>query len=217
MEYLTLHADTSRPALVHGSAVPWQASPSLGVERKFLERVGGEIALATSIVRYAPNSHFAPHQHGAGEEFLVLEGVFSDEHGDYPPMTYVRNPPRSVHTPRSTRGCTIFVKLRQMAATDSQRVVVSTEPEIMRRQVLHKVGPISVELHHLLPGGTLSIDAGPGGEEIFVCAGSASARGIDLQRWSWWRRPASEGASSLTSATGATLWLKRGHLNRMAG
>lgn len=70
----------------------WVASPSPGVWRYPLDRVGGEVARATSIVRYALASSFSPHTHGGGEEFLVLEGVFSDEHGDYPAGTYVRNP-----------------------------------------------------------------------------------------------------------------------------
>ena len=39
------------------------------------------------------------HVHGGGEEFLVLEGVFQDEHGDFPAGSYVRNPPQSHHTP----------------------------------------------------------------------------------------------------------------------
>src|SRR5262245_27744975 len=99
MDSLALHADVNRPALMHGADLPWHPSPAPGVERKLLERMGGEGALATRIVRYASHSHFAAHEHGAGEESLVLEGVFSDEHGDYPPMTYVRNPPGSVHTP----------------------------------------------------------------------------------------------------------------------
>src|SRR5262245_6475437 len=215
MDSVSLHANTDRPALVHGADLPWQLSPAPGVERKLLERIGDEVALATSIVRYAPHSQFAPHEHGAGEEFLVLEGVFSDEHGDYPAMTYVRNPPGSVHTPRSARGCTIFVKLRQMAATDRQRVVVSTEPEISQRQVLHRTGSISVELHSLPPGGTLPIDASRGGEEIFICEGSASAPGVDLLRWSWWRRTASEGASALWGESGARICLKGVHLDRV--
>jgi hypothetical protein len=49
------------------------------------------IARATSIVRYAPGSHFSPHTHGGGEEFFVLEGIFGDEQGEYPPA----------HTPQS--------------------------------------------------------------------------------------------------------------------
>ena len=72
-----------------------------GVERRMLDRIGDEVARATSIVRYAAGSRFSPHTHGGGEEFLVLDGVFQDEHGDYPAGSYVRNPPTSRHTPGS--------------------------------------------------------------------------------------------------------------------
>jgi anti-sigma factor ChrR (cupin superfamily) len=89
---MELNADFTKRAVVHGAMMPWQASPIPGVERRMLDRVGDEVARATTIVRYAPNSQFSPHTHGGGEEFLVLEGVFQDEHGDYPVGTYVRNP-----------------------------------------------------------------------------------------------------------------------------
>ena len=81
---MELNADFTKRAVVHGEAMPWQASPIPGVERKMLDRIGDEVARATTIVRYAPNSQFSPHIHGGGEEFLVLTGVFQDEHGDYP-------------------------------------------------------------------------------------------------------------------------------------
>jgi anti-sigma factor ChrR (cupin superfamily) len=70
-----------------------------------LDRIGDEIARATPMVRYAPGSHFSSHTHEGGGEFLVLEGVFTDEHGDSPTSTYVRNPPTSRHTPGSEPGC----------------------------------------------------------------------------------------------------------------
>jgi len=91
-----------------------------------LDRIGDEVARATSIVRYAPHSRFAPHTHGGGEEFLVLDGVFQDEHGDYPTGTYVRNPPTSRHTPGSEPGCTIFVKLLQFDPDDRTPVRIDT-------------------------------------------------------------------------------------------
>jgi anti-sigma factor ChrR (cupin superfamily) len=218
MDVVHLHADTNLEALVHGSTQPWLPSPSPGVERKLLERAGAEIALATSIVRYAPRSQFPPHEHGAGEEFVVLEGVFSDEHGDYPPLTYVRNPPGSVHRPRSTAGCTIFVKLRQMKnAADHVRVVIPLKPDGQIQNVLHRGANVVVELHRLSPGGCLQLDARAGGEELFVFEGSANARGVDLMRWSWWRRPPSAGRCTLTSDSGSVLWIKRGHLDRSEG
>jgi len=91
-----------------------------------LDRIGDEVARATSIVRYAPQSRFSPHMHGGGEEFLVLDGVFQDEHGDYPVGNYVRNPPTSSHTPASEPGCTIFVKLWQFDPDDRTSVRIDT-------------------------------------------------------------------------------------------
>ena len=91
-----------------------------------LDRVGDEVARATSIVRYEPGSQFSAHTHDLGEEFFVLDGIFSDEHGDYPAGTYVRNPPGSSHTPYTVEGCTIFVKLRQFDLEDQTPVHIDT-------------------------------------------------------------------------------------------
>jgi anti-sigma factor ChrR (cupin superfamily) len=68
-----------------------------GVERMMLDRIGDEVARATSLVRYAPNSTFSPHVHGGGEEFFVLEGEFGDKHRTYPAGTWVRYPDQSSH------------------------------------------------------------------------------------------------------------------------
>src|ERR687892_1415616 len=123
---MKINADLSQRAVVHSDELPWAPSPLPGVQRRMLERDGAEVARATSLVRYAPNSSFDPHTHGGGEEFLVLDGVFSDEHGDFGPGSYVRNPPGSRHTPRSAPGCTIFVKLRQMPPDDTETVRIDT-------------------------------------------------------------------------------------------
>ena len=123
---MQLNADLSRPATVDSTALAWVASPMAGVERRMLERDGDEVARATSLVRYAPGSAFSPHTHGAGEEFLVLEGVFSDETGDFPAGFYVRNPPGSRHTPASAPGAVILVKLRQMPPEETAAVRLDT-------------------------------------------------------------------------------------------
>jgi len=95
-----LNADFTKRAVVHAATLDWKVSPMPGVERRMLDRIGDEVARATSIVRYAPESRFSPHVHDGGEVF-VLEGVFQDEHGDFPAGCYVRNPPQSRHTPGS--------------------------------------------------------------------------------------------------------------------
>ena len=95
-----------------------------GVSRRPLDRIGDEVARATTIVRYDPGSHFSAHTHDGGEEFIVLDGVFQDEHGDFPAGSYIRNPPTSSHRPGSEPGCTIFVKLWQFDPDDRTHVRV---------------------------------------------------------------------------------------------
>jgi len=68
---MELNADFSQRVAVHAAELPWTPSPMAGVHRRMLDRIGDEMARATSIVRYAPRSHFSPHTHGGGEEFLV--------------------------------------------------------------------------------------------------------------------------------------------------
>jgi len=119
-----LHHDLSQFAVVDVSESDWVASPAKGVLRLLLERDGGEkTTRATSLVAYQPNSRFESHGHPRGEEFVVLSGTFSDEHGDYPAGTYVRNPPGSSHQPFSRDGCLILVKLQQFDLGDDQHIV----------------------------------------------------------------------------------------------
>ena len=65
----------------------------------------------TALVRWAPGTRFVPHRHAGGEEVFVLEGTFSDEHGDYPAGTWIRSPHLSVHSPWSDGGTLIYVKV----------------------------------------------------------------------------------------------------------
>src|SRR5262245_48683976 len=123
---MRINADFTKRASAHAGKSACVRSPMPRVERRMLDRVGDEVARATSIVRYAPESAFSPHAHPGGEEFLVLEGIFQDERGDYPAGSYVRNPPTSRHTPRSQAGCTIFVKLFQFDPADRAHVNVDT-------------------------------------------------------------------------------------------
>lgn len=65
-----------------------------------------------ALVRWAPDTQFNEHMHPGGEEILVLDGVFSDEHGDYPAGTWLRNPRWSRHTPYTgAEGALIYVKV----------------------------------------------------------------------------------------------------------
>ena len=95
----------------------WVQSPMTGVHRYLLDRVGGEIARATSLVRWAPNTQFSSHAHPGDEEIFVLEGMFRDEHGEYPAGSWLRNPRWSRHTPfMGPEGALIYVKVGHLGA-----------------------------------------------------------------------------------------------------
>lgn len=218
---MKLHADLTRRAVVDSTALPWTPSPERGVERKMLERDGGEVARATSLVRYAPGSRFEAHSHGGGEEFLVLEGTFSDQHGDYPAGTYVRNPIDSTHAPSSRAGCVILVKLLQMTDPGERRLVVDTRarqwqpgapggPE--RMPLFRGEGAAeTVSLVRFAPGTAITDDLHPGGEELYVLEGVLEDEYGRYPAGTWLRQP--DGSRhSPSSREGCTLWVKRGHL-----
>ncbi len=216
-----VNADFKARVVLDTNRLPWTLSPQPGVERRLLDRVGGEVARATSIVRYVPNASFPSHLHALGEEYLVLDGVFSDEHGDYPAGTYVRNPPGSRHAPFTVPGCTIMVKLRQMLGADGDRVVVETKFQTPQpgthagHQIIalyrHADGDEMVTFETLAAGTQLPRVPCAGGEEIFVLSGGIGDELGNYGPGTWIRNPDGH-KRGLNCRGGATLWCKRGHL-----
>ena len=216
---MRINADFSERAVVRPGDVAWVPSPMAGVERIMLDRIGDEVARATSIVRYAPGSHFSAHQHDGGEEFLVLEGIFSDEHADYPAGTYVRNPIGTAHVPRSEDGCTILVKLHQFDADDREQKAIAAPPNAF--VPTDRPGSSAFELHRhdsecvsflrIDPQSPMAELRHPLGAEFFVIEGEfADENGIYPQQ-SCLRMPP-DSAHTLRSDTGCLLWMKTGHL-----
>ena len=220
---MELNADFSRRVAVHAARLPWVASPIVGVDRRMLDRIGGEMARATSIVRYAPASRFSAHTHGGGEEFLVLEGVFQDEHGDYPAGSYVRNPPTSRHTPGSAPGCTLFVKLWQFDLEDRKPVRRASEalaygqaqgrPGVEIAVLFHD-GREDVRMERWWPNATVTLDL-PDGGEFLVLYGAFDEGGERFEPQSWLRLPPCGRLSATAGKDGCTLWVKTGHLGHI--
>jgi anti-sigma factor ChrR (cupin superfamily) len=217
---MEINADFTKRAVVHAAALEWIPSPMPGVERRMLDRVGAEVARATSIVRYAPHSHFSPHTHGGGEEFLVLEGVFQDEHGSYPAGWYIRNPPTSSHRPGSEPGCTIFVKLWQFDPDDRTPLRVDTgglvySPDPARSSVevaqLFEGAHESVTLEAWTAGAEIAL-ASPRGLELLVLDGGFTDGEDRFSYQSWLRLPPGSSALARVGERGCRVWLKRDHL-----
>lgn len=205
---MRINDDFSKPAIVHAKQLEWQASPAVGVERRMLYRVGDEVARATSIVRYAPNSSFPRHTHHGGEEILVLEGTFQDEHGDYPAGSYFRNPPGSSHTPASQQGCTIFVRLWQFRQGDNKQVVYRpNEPQQEAITRLFSDDYENVRIEQWRANQDIKLN-NTRGQELLVITGSLHFQDELLEEQSWIRLPAGHHFTAQAGEHGAKVWLK---------
>jgi len=214
-----VNADFSKRVVIRPGDIGWTPSPMAGVDRKMLDRICDEVARATSIVRYAPQSYFSAHEHGGGEEFFVLDGIFSDEHADYPVGTYVRNPIGTRHTPHSEKGCTIFVKLHQFDPSDQEQKVINTQTATFTPGpepgtsvlMLHEFGDEKAALIRLEPGTTINHHAHHGGEEILVLDGILHDDQGHYPKDSWIRQP-HRSAHAPYSEKGCLIYIKTGHL-----
>lgn len=219
---MRLNADFSKAAVIRPDDYEWVASPMPGVERMMLDRVGEEVARATSLVRYAANSAFSQHVHNGGEEFYVLAGEFSDEHRTYPVGSYVRNPIGTAHTPKiGEQGCTIFVKLQQFEADDDAQFVVDTKTRewsagvIPGLQVmsLHQHKHENVALVKWAPHTRFNEHKHWGGEEIFVIEGTFFDEHGEYPAGTWIRNPHQSTHEPFTRDDGALIYVKVGHLS----
>ena len=215
-----LNMNFAQAARVDTASALWQPSPMPGVWRKPLAREDAERGHATSVVRYDASARFAHHLHPGGEEILVLEGVFSDEAGDYPAGTYLRNPPGSAHAPFSREGCVLFVKLWQFAQGDLQTVRIDTLSEPWRAGLvpglsvmpLHEFDGVSTALVRWAPQTRFNTHTHPGGEEIFVLDGLFQDEAGDYPAGTWLRSPRWSRHTPFTGAQGALIYVKVGHL-----
>jgi ChrR Cupin-like domain len=217
---MDLNSNFNARAAVHAAMLDWTPSPIPGVDRRMLDRIGDEVARATSIVRYAPHSHFSAHTHGGGEEFLVLDGVFQDEHGDYPAGTYVRNPPTSRHTPGSEPGCTLFVKLWQFDPDDRTPLRIDTPklafapvpglPGVELAPLFENAGE-RVRLERWAPGVVIDMPV-QGGIELLVLDGGFHEAGEEFTYQAWLRLPAGSRLQATAERVGCKVWVKSDHL-----
>jgi len=211
------HIDFHLPVASHVESLDWVPSPSETVWRRTLYREGGEPGPVTSFVRFTRDSRFPPHGHPEGEEILVLEGVFSDETGDYPAGTFLLNPSGSAHSPGSREGCLLFVHLRQYAGTGRAQCALDTNAQAWRptanERVLEKLlysqegfsERISLQLWH--PGAHVTLPPADRHREILILQGGLDGSPGAHRATTWLRFPASH-TVELHSGTGATVYFR---------
>jgi anti-sigma factor ChrR (cupin superfamily) len=215
----SINGDLAVRVAVDTTAMEWTPSPSRTVWRKRVHLVGPiESGQVTSVVRYEPSSTFHAHDHPDGEEILVLDGVFSDEHGDWPAGTYLLNPEGFRHAPSSREGCVLFVKLRQFPGRTREHVALRTESMpwqplragvAVRRLYSQEGFTDSVRLERWEPGAQQGRIGYPSGAELFVLGGSfRDAKGA-FARGTWLRLPPGTSHSPSTDG-GCVLYIKEG-------
>ena len=204
---MRINADFEETVTLATEEMAWVDSPMPGVQRRMLDRVGAESGHATTIVRYAANSYFSSHTHEGGEEFLVLEGTFSDEHGDYPAGTYVRNPIATHHRPFSAKGCIIFVKLFQFAESDTEQFHIDTTQAQTGVLALHQFADEQVKIVTIRENDTFSPQSG---FELLLLAGELSVASKILPKGSWFRTVRDD--ILITTSLYARFYIKTGHL-----
>ena len=220
----SLNQEFSKRIVINTSEEKWHKSPSDGVDRIYLERDNmGESSIASSLVKFSPDSSFDEHIHDNGEEIYVLDGTFSDQFGDYKQGTYLRNPDKSIHRPFSKEGCIIFVKLRQFQGNDSERIVKCTKSSPWFQGLIP--GLSVMPLHEFQTEHAAMVKWDPntvfnphkhwGGEEIFVIEGVFYDEYGAYPKGTWIRSPHMSQHKPFTKKEGALIFVKTGHLSHL--
>ncbi|MFD2176746.1 cupin domain-containing protein [Veronia pacifica] len=217
-KFIETNVDFDKTVKIHGGETPFSPTPMKGVERMMFERRGDEVAIrATSVVRYAPESYFEPHAHPGGEEFIVLEGTFQDNHGNYPKGYYVRNPVCSTHRPFSDDGCEIFVKLAQLPPEEGKEQFIIDMNTAEWKKDSNKSCKLHLWESDYEHTDAFMFDAGYESEtqlfndvaEFFVIKGEVTVNGVSYPERSWLRF--AEGTPvTISSENGATVYRKIG-------
>jgi anti-sigma factor ChrR (cupin superfamily) len=231
---IDVRSDLGQRAVVQTATLPWSPSPWIpGINRKFLDRYGnGQFVPSTSVVSFGTGVRDPYHAHPHGEEFFVLEGVFTDHTGDYLPGFYVRHPIRWCHAPyvdMRHASAVVWVKVSQIAEEGEPIVVKDTcdleLPEWRDRpSVTGKIRVLPLYESHRTgewvwvetwePGTSNVVLQPGGGEEIFVVSGTLLENGVAHPPLTWIRNPV-QGAGmrwERSTSDGCKLLVKSGHL-----
>ncbi|EED35827.1 anti-ECFsigma factor, ChrR [Luminiphilus syltensis NOR5-1B] len=214
---LQLNTRLDKALRIDTAAMEWEASPASGVWRKRLYRAGPqESGRVTSVVRYDPGARFHSHPHPEGEEILVLEGVFSDERGDWTKGSFLLNPEGFEHAPFSEGGCELLVRLRQYPGESRLQCGITPEdyrwqgsPGDVQTMPLYHQEPYrdTQRLEHWPEGWRGSLVFADGAE-VFVIEGAIAVDGTELRDRGWLRLP--PGRYPATALNSAQLYIKEG-------
>jgi anti-sigma factor ChrR (cupin superfamily) len=80
-----------------------------GVSVHWLQKGAGDEP-SVAILKYLPGARVPRHRHAGLETILVLDGIQSDEKGDYPAGSLVLNPTGTEHSVWTDMGCAVLIQ-----------------------------------------------------------------------------------------------------------
>lgn len=214
-----INADLNKRVVSNTEKLAWSRTDLSGVDRRMLERSGNDGSKrATSIVRYEAGSSYSLHCHPYGEEIFVIDGVFSDEKGDFPTGSYIRNPPGSYHQSYSKYGCIIFVKLQQISLAEITPIQIDTHQEKWQQSIYAGIDVINlysdkhetVKLIRFQPNTIMPLSDSQNGEETLVLEGYFQDEQQLYPKRTWIRNP-THNKYPFHSQYGCTIYRKTGH------
>jgi len=212
---MPINSNLNERVVIDTGTLDWQPIPNASVWRKRLYLDGRkEAGVITSIVRFDANSVFHAHGHPDGEEIYVLDGTFSDEHGDYSAGSYLLNPDGHRHAPHSKHGCVIFVRLGQYAGRGREHITLDTgnlhwqpggiDGITVKRLYAQRGFPERTRLLQFGPDTSPYLHDHPDGEEVYVLKGEFEDKHGCYAMGTWIRNPPGSRHSPF-SRTGAVL------------
>ena len=214
---MNLNADFTKRAVVHAATLDWKASPMPGVERRMLDRIGDEVARATSIVRYAPGSHFSPHVHDGGEEFLVLRGRVSGRARRFSRRILCPQPATVPSHARLEAGLHNVREALAVRPCRPQACAARYQQDGAARRQGSRWREAAAALQRRPRGRSPRAVDPNGGLEVLVLEGGFHEGGETYGAQSWLRLPMGTHFSRRARAAtdGCRVWIKEGHLRHV--
>jgi anti-sigma factor ChrR (cupin superfamily) len=102
--------ETTRQALIDGGWKTLEFSPFRGTVTVHWIRPFRDDQPGVALLKYAPGSSVPRHRHEGLETILVLDGIQSDESGDFGRGSYIVNAPGTEHSVWSETGCVVLIQ-----------------------------------------------------------------------------------------------------------
>lgn len=210
--------------MVDTNQMPWEPTEWQAISRKVLELVNDpKKGRETSLLKFEPGAKIPTHVLKHRLDVFVLEGAYEDDHGEYGPHTFIRNPPGLRHTPASKGGCVIYAKWRvPIRPNAGERIVIDAKTaqwlDFPHRgaNVLHlypnadgiETGRIgNVHPNRKIPSHDHSI-----GEETFVLKGCLKDEYTAYTPGIWFRMPCGVPHAPYTEGDGCMMLIREGDL-----